>query len=661
MKYSLALFFIFSVVSVHAQLCTSGLGDPIINITFGAGAGFGPPLAPGITNMQYETQACVTDNSYAIVSSTSNCYVGDWLTVSHDHTGDPNGYYMLIGASDQPSDFYVQTVTGLCVSTTYQFAAWVLNMASHTGEILPNITFNIEKTDGTVLQSFHTGDIPVTNPLQWNQYAFYFSTPPGVSSVVLRMTNNAPGGYGNDLALDDITFRTAGPSVNVKISGHSSDTVTMCPGPANTLQFLSTIASCYSSTSYQWQKSTDNGNVWTDIPGAVNAVYSAFPTVTGNYLYRLTAAQTGNIGISSCQVVSVPDSIVILPSSNPAIAIGTDSIHICADSQAIFTAVPTDGGAAPLYQWMLNGAPAGTASSVYSSNVLANGDQISCQLTSDAACPSHISAFSNVITMDVTPNVVSSLQISSSANSICSDSVVTFTASSINGGSKPGYQWLVNGQPAGADAPVYSSGGLNNGDLVSAIMNSNLQCAARMAVSNVVTMTVYQTPVIRLTPDTVIAGGSSMQLNPTITGQILSYQWNPVNSLSNPYIPDPEAAPAGNTTYELQVIAADGCSASAKEVVKVFYELRMPNAFTPNGDGKNDQFRAPPALGVGVLRFSVYDRWGSLVFTTSSNDGWDGNMNGKSQPAGTYVWMIEYYNPLIKKTERKNGTVELIR
>src|SRR6185312_4585254 len=137
MKYSIVFLFFLLGTAVHGQICSSGLGDPIVNIDFGAGPGFGPPLASGITNMHYMAQGCVLDNNYEIVNSSNNCFAGDWLSVNYDHTGDPDGYYMLIGASDQPSDFYVQTITGLCVSTTYQFAAWILNMASHTGEILP--------------------------------------------------------------------------------------------------------------------------------------------------------------------------------------------------------------------------------------------------------------------------------------------------------------------------------------------------------------------------------------------------------------------------------------------------------------------------------------------------------------------------------------------
>src|ERR1700744_5414655 len=190
--------------------CTGSLGDPIVDITFGSGQGFGPALGSNITNLTYIQDQCPSDGYYTIVNQTTGCFGGNWLNVTQDHTGNPNGYFMLINASYTPSQFYTQTITGLCAGTTYQFAAWVLNMAAVTNQIQPNITFTIEKTDGTVLQSYNTGDVPIIQVVKWIQYGFYFNTPVGVSSVILVMSNNASGGNGNDLAIDDITFRAAG-------------------------------------------------------------------------------------------------------------------------------------------------------------------------------------------------------------------------------------------------------------------------------------------------------------------------------------------------------------------------------------------------------------------------------------------------------------------
>ena len=83
---------------------------------------------------------------------------------------------MVVNASYTPGDFFVKTVDGLCPNTTYEFAAWILNVCSHlhAGKcIKPNITFNIETTSGTVLQTYKTGDIP-GNALYGNNMVSFF-------------------------------------------------------------------------------------------------------------------------------------------------------------------------------------------------------------------------------------------------------------------------------------------------------------------------------------------------------------------------------------------------------------------------------------------------------------------------------------------------------
>jgi gliding motility-associated-like protein len=268
---------------------------------------------------------------------------------------------------------------------------------------------------------------------------------------------------------------------------------------------------------------------------------------------------------------------------------------------------------------------------------------------------------SNVLTMDVSAPVYPAVNIVASANAICADSLVSFSAMAVNGGTNPGYRWMVNGLPVGGDTAVFSSRALGNGDLVSVTLTSSLACAAP-ANSNTVTMTFYPVPTIGLTPDTIIKGGTSIQLDPVITGTIANYQWTPGQALNNTMIADPIASPPGNVTYTLIVTTADGCTASAKETVDVFYDLAMPNAFTPNGDGRNDLFRIPPGIPVTAVRFEVFDRWGTRVFAGEGNDvAWNGTFGGKPQPAGSYVWMIAYYNPLVRQKVKKSGTVELIR
>jgi gliding motility-associated-like protein len=654
------LFFLYRMA--EAQTCTGSLGDPIVGITFGRGHGPGPALASGITNLNYIQGGCPRDGAYTIVNNTSGCFNNSWLTITRDHTGDDGGYFMLINASYQPSDFYVQTINGLCGGTSYQFAAWVMNVGVRPNQIRPNITFRIEKTDGTVLQSFNTGDVPLVIGATWKQYAFYFNTPPGVNSVVIRIINNAPGGSGNDLALDDITFRAAGPSIKTSVAGFPGDTVNLCANDPQILHLNAVVENCFALTVYQWQASTDGGKTWGDIPGAKGQTYDRPSTGTGGFLYRVTVVDAANAGIASCSVASLPLTINVLPVPNPSVTIRSSLDYACAGMPALFVAKPVDGGKAPLYQWAINGVNTGTGDDSLVTAALASTDVISCVMTSNAACAANPVVPSNTLSIPVIPIPLTGVDIVATADHVCRDSVVVFTATPLNGGARPTYEWKVNGVGVASPAAVYTTGQLNDGDLVSCTMTGGLVCSLPVTAPEVIHMTVYPLPAIVLTPDTVIAGGVSIRLSPVLSGDITGYQWSPVTGLNDPGIARPVATPVSTTAYQLKVVTADGCQALAVERIAVYYDVNMPGAFTPNGDGRNDQFRVPPSIPVKIHWLAVYSRQGVMLFsTTNVSRGWDGSSNGKSQPAGVYIWAIEYENPVTKKVEMKKGTLVLIK
>lgn len=147
----------------------------------------------------------------------------------------------------------------------------------------------------------------------------------------------------------------------------------------------------------------------------------------------------------------------------------------------------------------------------------------------------------------------------------------------------------------------------------------------------------------------------------------VSYQWSPGTGLSNTGIFNPIGVYGSNidsVRYKLVVRDAIGCPDSAYVTVRIFKtapSIFVPTAFTPNNDGLNDVVR-PIAVGIRrILYFSIYNRWGQLVFTTTVNKkGWDGKINGRTQDSNVYVWMVsaEDYEgrPIFQK-----GTVALIR
>ncbi|WP_440133319.1 gliding motility-associated C-terminal domain-containing protein [Chitinophaga sancti] len=89
--------------------------------------------------------------------------------------------------------------------------------------------------------------------------------------------------------------------------------------------------------------------------------------------------------------------------------------------------------------------------------------------------------------------------------------------------------------------------------------------------------------------------------------------------------------------------------------------LYLPTAFSPNGDGKNDLFRAVVHDNVSSFRLAVYGRWGQLIFESRNPDvGWDGTFRGDIMPAGHYVYMVTYTDSH-GQDMKQTGTLVLVR
>ena len=103
----------------------------------------------------------------------------------------------------------------------------------------------------------------------------------------------------------------------------------------------------------------------------------------------------------------------------------------------------------------------------------------------------------------------------------------------------------------------------------------------------------------------------------------------------------------------------DSVSVNYEDCACKFY---VPQAFTPNNDGKNDLFMPKYQCVYSNYELRIFNRWGQAVFASKNPAlGWDGAMGGKPQPAGTYVWEMAYKDQLTGKVTNKTGTVILIR
>ena len=143
----------------------------------------------------------------------------------------------------------------------------------------------------------------------------------------------------------------------------------------------------------------------------------------------------------------------------------------------------------------------------------------------------------------------------------------------------------------------------------------------------------------------------------------INYHWSPAFGLNNPAIANPVAILDRETIYIITAHTANGCEATDDIKIKVYKgpEIYVPGAFTPNGDGLNDILKAIPIGMKEFSFFSIYNRYGQVIFTTkNANTGWDGKIKGVEQDPAVFVWMakaIDYKGNVVLR----KGTVTLIR
>jgi gliding motility-associated-like protein len=162
-------------------------------------------------------------------------------------------------------------------------------------------------------------------------------------------------------------------------------------------------------------------------------------------------------------------------------------------------------------------------------------------------------------------------------------------------------------------------------------------------------------PLADLGSDQVLCLGDSLMLDAGNEGQYTTYLWQD-NSVSRYLMVRDD----GNYA----VTVSNPCGDDQDDMYVAFRNcepvVTVPNAFSPNGDGKNDTFR-PYCSNISSYRLQVFDRWGALVFETGDpGTGWDGTKNGNFCPGEIYVWMISYLNDN-NGNEVVRGTVLLIR
>lgn len=257
-----------------------------------------------------------------------------------DTTGGKTGGYMLvINAAYRIDSAFQHTISGLCANTYYEISCWMRNICSKCGcdtngvgasaggyipsgpgdssGVRPNLAMALNGVD-----YYTTGDLVYNG--QWVKKGFTFLTGPLQTSFTMGFYNNAPGGGGNDWALDDITVATCSPNMKYSIPVNP----VVCD--SNTITIRDTVRSFFNNyVYYKWQRSTDGGASWNDVTGPLGPATPFWNGSAWEYvssytipvsatqlsnnldLYRLVVATTtANLSNASCRFTD-PGSITL--------------------------------------------------------------------------------------------------------------------------------------------------------------------------------------------------------------------------------------------------------------------------------------------------------------------------------------------------------------
>ncbi len=470
------------------------------------------------------------------------------------------------------------------------------------------------------------------------------------TDTILSVCTNRPFSYSikaNDPDGDSIAYHFTTPRTYNYNSG--------------SINYFGNYTQLYYNTGYSEQDQT-GGPLSLD---PVSGLLQGSVATPGTYLLTVSALEyrggqpldsiTQDLYVRVYDCALLPKPVASLP----------DSINSCADFTVLFP-----NNSSPIYtninwnytNFLWNFGDGDTSSQVYPSHTYADTGTYNVQLIIFPGLYCADTTQSKVLIYPfVNPNFTLS--------AMCSDVPVNFlntTSTSGTSGTILSNQWKVM-----IDSTTYFRSNAFDTSYVFTkapatyevylTVETSKGCAATDSQS----VTIWQSPYPLASHDTILARGAPLQLhandgNFNFNGQIL---WSPPEGLSSTTSYDPVLTSTQDNTLYVLMTNKNGCSLEDSIIIKYYTgpDIYVPNAFTPNGDGKNDIFR-PVMVGISTMEyFRVFNRYGQMVYQTSQpGQGWDGNLNGKPASSDTYVWQVagvDYLGkPLIKK-----GTVVLIR
>ncbi len=499
-----------------------------------------------------------------------------------------------------------------------------------------------------------TSDVP-TATFTWSRAAVAGITNPAVAgqtSGTITETLNNPG----ITAIDVIYIITPD---NAGCPGKPFTlTVTVNPTPVAPVITVNSPVCVNSTIQLNTPALAGATYSWTGPNGFTSASQNpTIPNVIATYAgaYTLTVSANGCTGPSS----SVNVVVDALPKSNA----GPTQI-VCPITAAVQLA-GTETGGTPTGKWSTGGSGTFTGGASTSTNLtdqyfpsaadVAAGS-VTLTLASTSADNCAISTSTVVIKFQLLPALTAGPD-----QSICSQSAAVLAGQiTIPGGAV----WSTSGSgtfsPSAAQLNATylpSAADVKNGFVVLTLTANNPgQC---YIPTDVMTLKLIPPPTVSAGKPILILKGHTATLSPTVSDPNVTYSWSPNIDISNPNIENPVITGTVDRTYILTVTDIRGCQSSASVEVTVSPEIIIPNTFTPNGDGINDQWNIQGLIAYQQATVDVFDRNGQKIFhSVGYGTPWDGTFKGQQVPYGVYYYIID---PKTLGLKVLSGSITVIR
>jgi gliding motility-associated-like protein len=612
---------------------------------------------PGITAGANTASATVNaggDYTVVVTNTISLCSATQTVNVVQNTTA-PTASSAASGSitCTTPTVNAIVTTTSSPVSYTWSGTGIIAGATTGTITVNQSGTFNYTVTStnngckavGSQIVTQNAG-VPVVTTSTTNSLSCIAST----AQVVATTTTNP------------VTYTWSGPGI---VAGANTASATVNTGGQYTVVVTNTLSVCSITMTVLMPQNITTPTTTASSSGTLTCSTTtvALTSTTPGMSYTWTAPAGGNVNSTNTQSTIASGSggtyslnisnplngcsyttttTVIKNTLSPTITVSGTKTITCLAPTATLNA--TGGGS---YSWSGPGITSGgnTANPVVN---LAGTYSVTVTSTINGCTSTTItSVIKNTLSPTIT--IVPNLTLT------CLSPTVTINAS--GGGT---YAWSGPGIISGNNTsnPLVDQPG------VYSLTVTNSNGCSTFTTTTVSQNTTMSSPMV-LSPDVVIEPGE--QTNLSVTGGGITYAWSPPTGLSCTTCTNPVASPKETTQY--CVTSTEGICSDTK-CVNVLVEFNCentgdystPNAFSPNGDGNNDEFCLQGWKGcLSSFYVAIYNRWGNKVFESTEADFcWDGKYLGKLLDPAVFVFYIKAVTTKGDNIDKK-GNITLIK